>query len=408
MRRYTYLLLGAGLTAATAAETLRQHDLDGAIGMVGDEPYLPYYRPRLPGYVAGRIGRSTVLERPARWAERLRLDTFLGAPAVRVDVAARIVTLADGLRIGYDALLIATGARPRTLGVPGEALPGVHRMWSLADADGILADLDGVHQAVTVGGGFIGAELTESLLECGLEVTYLIRGPRWFYPYIDEPAGQLVMDELRDNGVDVRLNAEVAAIVADGGTDGRVAAVQLVDGTRLPAEIVTCSLGARFDVGFLEGSGIALSRGVLTNEWLETNVPGVWAAGDVADVYNPRVSARVKLHNTFSAGLQGRMAALGMLGRREQLLRVPQYGFRLFGLFFTFVGVQNSEAPGLESWTMSDPAERSYVRVFLHQGRFVGGLLVNSRRAGLVRRLVEEGASAPMDMAALFAARAYS
>ncbi len=405
MRRYDYLILGAGLAGATAAETLRQHNLNGAIGLVGDEPHLPYYRPRLPGYVAGRIGRATVLDRPARWAERLRVDAFLGTPAVRLDARERTVTLADGLRLGYGALLIATGARPRLLGVPGEALPGVHRLWSLADADGILADLPGARRAVMVGGGFIGAELTESFLERGLAVTYLIRGPRWFHPYVDEAAGQLVLDELRDSGVEVRLQAEVEELLPDA-QGGRVAAVRLTDGTLLPADLVSCSLGARFALGFLDGSGIALGRGVLTNEWLETNLPGVWAAGDVADVFNPRVGAHVKLHNTFSAGLQGRMAALGMLGRREQLLRVPQYGFRLFGLFFTFVGVQNSEAPELESWALHDPAERSYLRLFMHGGRIVGGLLVNSRRAGLVRRLVEEGAAAPADPAALFAGRA--
>src|SRR5579883_1397820 len=251
MRRYEYLILGAGLAGATAAETLRQHNLNGAIGLVGDEPHLPYYRPRLPGYVAGRIGRATVLDRPARWAERLRVDAFLGTPAVRLDARERTVTLADGLRLGYGALLIATGARPRLLGVPGEALPGVHRLWSLADADGILADLPGARRAVMVGGGFIGAELTESFLERGLSVTYLIRGPRWFHPYVDEEAGQLVLDELRDNGVEVRLQAEVEELLPDA-QGGRVAAVRLTDGTLLPADLVSCSLGARFALGFLD------------------------------------------------------------------------------------------------------------------------------------------------------------
>src|SRR5579885_1715324 len=221
MRRYEYLILGAGLAGATAAETLRQHDLNAAIALVGDEPHLPYYRPRLPGYVAGRIGRDTVLDRSPRWAGRLRLDTFLGTPAVRLDARQQAVTLADGLRLGYGALLIATGSRPRLLGVPGETLPGVHRMWSLADADGILADLSGARRAVTVGGGFIGAELTESFLERGLAVTYLIRGPRWFHPYVDAAAGELVLDELRDNGVDVRPGAEVEELVAGEGTTGR-------------------------------------------------------------------------------------------------------------------------------------------------------------------------------------------
>ncbi len=396
MRLYDHLIVGAGLTAATAAETLRAGDLDGAIGLIGDEPYPPYYRPRLPGLVAGHLSRDTVLERSERWATRLRVDMLLGQPAVALDTDAHAVTLADGTRIGFRKLLIATGARPRRLGVEGEELAGVHLLWKLADAEGIVADLPPQGRAITVGGGFIGAELTEAFLARGLDVTYLVRGPRWFAPYVDEVAGRLVEDELRLNGVDVRFNSTVRRFVAH---DGRVAAVELDGESRLAAELVTCSLGATFDLGWLAGSGLALGRGVLANEWLESNLPDVWAAGDVADVWHPRVGARVKLHNTASAGVQGRMAALGMLGRREQLLKTPQYGFRLFGLFFVFVGVQNSEAPDLDSWTFADPSERAYLRAFIHEGRFVGGLAVNSRHAGVLRRLVDQHARVPKDPA---------
>lgn len=399
MRLYDYLILGAGLAGSTAAETLRAGDLSGSIGLVGDEPHFAYYRPRLPGYVAGRLSRGAVLERSERWAERLRVDTFLGVAVARVETGERFVALADGRRIGYRKLLIATGARPRRLGVPGEDLAGVHRLWNVADADAILRTLPAARRAVTVGGGFIGAELTESFLERGLPVTYLVRGPRWFSPYVDEAAGAMVADELQQAGVQTRFNTEVAAFE---GAHGRVRAVVLASGETLPADLVTCSLGAAFDLGFLAGSGLELGRGVLTDEWLRTSVPEVWAAGDVADVWNPRVGGRVKLFNTASAGVQGRMAALGMLGRSQQLLKTPQYGFRLFGLFLVFVGVQNSEAPGLESWTQVNRAERSYLRVFMHEGRFVGGLLVNSRKAGLVRRLVEEHAAAPENPALLF------
>ena len=391
----------AGLTAAAAAETLRAGDIDGAIALIGAEPYLPYYRPRLPGLVAGHVGRATVLERSDRWATRLRVDTLLGQSAVALDTAARSLALADGGRIGYRKLLIATGARPRTLGVPGEDLLGVHRLWKLADAERIIADLPAAGRAITVGGGFIGAELTEAFLARGLAVTYLVRGPRWFAPYVDEVAGRMVEDELRLNGVDVRFNSEVARVIE---RNGHVAAVETLAGERLEADIVTCSLGASFDLGWLVGSGLALGRGVLVNEWLETNLPDVWAAGDVADVWHPRVGARVKLHNTASAGVQGRMAALGMLGRRTQLLKTPQYGFRLFGLFFVFVGVKNSEAPGLDSWTLADPSERAYLRAFIHDGRFVGGLAVNSRHAGMLRRLVDQHAPVPADPGTLFGA----
>ena len=402
MRLYDYLIVGAGLAGAAAAETLRAGDVNGAIGLVGAEPYPPYYRPRLPGNVAGHVPRATVLERDARWASRLRVDLLLGSPATVLDIAARSVVLADGTRIGYHALLIATGARPRLLGVPGETLHGVHRLWTLADADGIVRDLAGSRRTLVVGGGFIGAELCEALLARGLPVTYLIRGPRWFYPFVDETAGRMVEDELRLNGVDVRFDVEVARLE---GEAGRVCAAVASDGREFGGDLVACALGPTFDLDWLAGSGLALGRGVLTDEWLATNVPGIWAAGDIADVWNPRVGGRVKLHNTASAGLQGRMAALGMLGRREQLLKTPQYGFRLFGLFLVFIGLQNTEVAGLESWVHVEQAERAYTRLFLHEGRCVGALLVNSRRAGRVRRLIEEQSPLPADLSALFGSR---
>jgi NAD(P)H-nitrite reductase large subunit len=391
---YDYVVLGAGVAGVSAVEALRQGDRSARIALVGDEPYLMYYRPRLPGYVAGHLARASIVERDSTWAERRRVDALLGVDAIGVESHSRLVTLADGRRLRYRSLLLASGAEPRRLGIAGDGADGVETLWRLADADAMRARLPEVRRAVTIGGGLIGAELTEALCVRGVDVTHLCREPWWYFPYLDETGGRLVEAELRAHGVKARFGAEAAAIE---NRDDRVCAVQTRTGERLPADLVTYSLGPVPRLGYLAGSGIAVgAHGVLVDEWLRTSVDGVWAAGAVADVQNPVAGRRVNQHNVPAATLQGRMAALGMLGRPEQLLRVPQTGFRLFGLSLTFVGVLDCTDPSLES-LVCDRSPRSYARIFLREGRIAGGVLINSTHAGEVRRLVEEHAPAPAD-----------
>ena len=398
-RRFDYLILGAGVAGTTAAEVLREANRVADIGLVTDEPYLMYYRPRLPGYVGGHVALSQILERDASWARRLRLDLYQGGRVTALDPAAHTVTLASGRSLGYGRLLIATGARPRRLLVPGEELGGVSPLWSLADAERIRAHLPGARRAVIIGGGFIAAELIEAFRLRGLSLTHLVRGPRWFYPFTDEAAGEMVAGELAEVGVDARFNARVERLE---GADGRVTTVCTADGACIPAEIVTTSLGARWELDWFAAAGGRVGRGALTDEWLQTNLPDVWAAGDAADPLNPYTGTRTKTFNVYTAGVQGRMAALGMSGRPRQLQRVPWYGFRFLGLFFTFIGMVDTREPGLTDWVHADPEARSYTSVFLRDRRVVGGLLINSTVAGPVRRYAESGEALPVDPGLVF------
>lgn len=394
VRRFDFLVLGAGVAGTTAVETLRDEDRVADIALVTDEPHLMYYRPRLPGYVGGHVRLENILERDAAWARARRIDLFQPARAVRLDADARRVTLDDGRELGYGRLLVATGARPRRLNVPGEDLAGVHPLWSLEDAERIRAVAASARRAVVIGGGFIASELIEALRLRGIEVTYLVRGPRWFYPFTDSESGAMVEAELRAHGVHARFGARIAALE---GSDGRVRAVRLEDGEVMPADLVTTSLGARWEMQWFEAAGGRVARGALTDEWLRTDLSDVWAAGDAADPVNPRTGDRTKTFNVYTAGLQGKMAAFGMLGRPRQLQRLPWYGFRMLGLFFTFVGMVDVRDPTLESWIERDAEEGSYTHVFIRDRRVVGGLLVNSTLTGPVRRLAESGERLPDD-----------
>jgi 3-phenylpropionate/trans-cinnamate dioxygenase ferredoxin reductase subunit len=402
IRRFEYCVLGAGVAGTTAVETIREADRVADIALVTDEPHLMYYRPRLPGYVGGHVRLESIVERDAGWARMRRIELFQPACVSGLDSAARTVTLVDGRILRYDKLLIATGARPRRLGVPGEELDGVSPLWSLADADRIRAMLAHARHAVVVGGGFISAELVEAFRLHGIQVTYVIRGPRWFHPFTDEAAGAMVAEELRAHGIVARFATRVSEILGRGGA---VCGVRLDTGDVIPADLVSVSLGARWEMDWFTAAGGRMGRGALTDEWLRTDLDGVWAAGDAADPLNPSTGTRVKTFNVFTAGLQGKMAALGMVGTPQQMQRLPWYGFRLLGLFFTFIGMVDTRDPSLSSWTDLDPGERSYTRIFTRGRQVVGALLINSTLAQPVRRFAESGRVLPADPSLIFRRR---
>jgi 3-phenylpropionate/trans-cinnamate dioxygenase ferredoxin reductase subunit len=246
LRRFDYCVIGAGIAGTTAVETLRDGDRVADIALITDESHLMYYRPRLPGYVGGHVRLENIVERDPARARGRRIDLFQPAQVMALDPEQQIITLADDRTLGYRKLLVATGARPKRLGVPGEDLAGVTPLWSLADAERIRTALPAVRRAVVIGGGFIAAELIEAFRLNGIQVTYLVRGPRWFYPFTDAAAGRMVAEELRAHGVDARFNAGVDAITGDGD---RATGVRLEDGSEIRAGLVTTSLGARWEMG---------------------------------------------------------------------------------------------------------------------------------------------------------------
>jgi 3-phenylpropionate/trans-cinnamate dioxygenase ferredoxin reductase subunit len=212
----------------------------------------------------------------------------------------------------------------------------------------------------------------------------------------------MVADELHHHGVDAQFGVRVTEIT---GSAGHVTGVRLKDGSRIDADLVTTSLGARWEMGWFAAAGGRVGHGALTDEWLRTDLPDVWAAGDAADPINPRMGMRTKIFNVYTAGLQGRMAALDMLGTPEQLQRLPWYGFRLLGLFFTFIGMVDTRDRSLTTWIDHDPEERSYTRVFIRDRRVAGALLVNSTLAQPIRRYAESGERLPEDPALVFRRR---
>ena len=304
------VVVGASLAGGTAAATLRDEGFDGRIVLIGEEPELPYQRPPLSKtYLRGEASRETLLVRPDEWWRTNRVETMLGRRVETLDPNSRSVTLTDGEPIAFDRCLIATGVRNRPLDVPGGDLDGVVHLRSIADSDRIRAAATGARHVVVVGMGFIGAEVTASLRHLGVDVTVVevfetamdkVLGPR---------LGEVLASIHRDHGVTLRFNDAVTRF--EGA--GRVERVVTRDGDVIGCDLVVIGIGTLPATDGFDRLGLAPDGGVEVNARLETAVPGVFAAGDVASHAHP-VLGRVRVEHFDNAVKMGAHAARAMLG----------------------------------------------------------------------------------------------
>ncbi len=317
------VIVGNGIAGTTAARIARRRGFRGEVVLVSDEAPVPYSRPALMYVFMGHLkAAETKLYPDAFWpANGL---TLRAGRAARLDPAARTLHLERGDTLAYDRLLIATGSSPRPLGVPGDAL--AVRLWGLADVARLEAASAGVRQAVVIGGGLTGVELCEMLRARGISVTFLVREPRLMPRTLGPAESARVEAELTRHGVDLRLNASVAALEGQG----RPSAAVLADGTRVPCGLVAVAVGVAPNVDWLRGSGLVPedARGVPVDAHLRTADPHVWAAGDCAQLPDGRVEQL-----WYTARGQGGVAGCALAGQpRPYAPGVPYNSARFFGL----------------------------------------------------------------------------
>lgn len=382
------LIVGAGLAGARCAETLRAGGFDGDLRVVGAEPVPPYERPALSKeHLAGeRDAAALELRSRSFWSEQ-NIELLLGRRALSVDVAARTVRTDAGEDLGWDALVLATGARPHML--PGWAGPGVHTLRTLGDAAGLRAELGpGVRLAV-VGAGFVGTEVASTAASLGASVTLVDLTATPLERVLGPEVGALLASRYRESGVDLRLGAGVERL--ERGVDGRPRALVLADGSELPADVVVVAVGVRPEV---EGLPAAEPTGIATDACGRTAVPGVYAAGDVACAWHPLLGRRLRVEHWTSAAGQGAAVARAILGDERPFEALPYFWSDQFGLRLQYVG-------HAESWTRVelDGEPGSFVARYLEaDGAAVAALAVN--RPAEVSRLRAELAEAACEVAA--------
>ena len=317
-----HVIVGAGMAGASAAITLREQSPDARVTLIGAEETPPYERPPLSkGYLRGSVPFGKLLVRPAEFYADQRIDTMFGSPVCGIDAGRRIVQMADGGRVAFDSLLVATGARNRRARIPGIDLDGIVSLRTVRDADGLRARMAPGRKAVVVGMGFIGCEVAASLRHEGLEVTAIDPGPTPLFRVLGEAVGATLAALHQSYGVHTIFNDIVEAF--EGAE--RVECVVTKAGLRIACDLVVVGIGVEPVVDLLEGSGVPVDNGVVVDEYCAAGVPGIYAAGDVANHYHPVFGRRIRVEHWQNAQRQGINAARNMLGQRVPYDEIPWF-----------------------------------------------------------------------------------
>lgn len=373
-----YVIIGNGVAGTTAAEALRKGDPNSRIALIGEEPHPLYNRVALPPYLKQAVPLAKVMIKDLDWHRKLRIDLFLETRVTRIDLAGRAVHTNQGQAFPFDKLLVATGGTPRLFKVPGaEGVAGVHHFQTLDDTHRIIAAAAVGRRAVVVGGSYIAYELAEGFRSRGLDVVWLIRGPRFLRKVLDEAGGHLVDRIARAHGVEIIYGEEVASVEAKGG---RLHAVVTTGGRRLQADLVGAGLGLQLNTELLAGTGIDVDAGIVTDGCLTSSHTDVYAAGDVAQFFDVTVSAHHTMGTWNNAATHGRVAGHNMLGQRETYESIPTYTSGLFDSKIAVLGatpdLADDVSSRLEAAATIDEAERAYRRLFFLDGRLVGAVLI--------------------------------
>lgn len=334
-RNVDFLLIGGGVASAVAAETLRAEGAAGSILILCQEALPPYHRPPLSKRMLREDGEDQIFIHPESFYRDKAIDLQLGATAISIDTDTHVVTTEAGENIHYGKLLIATGAMPKRLSIPGADLSGVHTLRTKADAEAIRRDAGEARRAVVLGGSFLGMETAVTLADLGLDVVIVECGPR-LLPYIDSAELSAHFQTYAEaHGIEILLNDTADAFCGAG----RVRETETASGRRLPCDLVIVSIGVEPATEFLRGSNIALEDGrIVVDALLKTSAPDVFAAGDVAAFYDPVFGRRRHIEHWDNAVKQGRLAARNMIGRRLPYDEVSYFFCEIGDLGFNMLG----------------------------------------------------------------------
>ena len=372
--RQTIAIVGASLTGASAAATLREEGFDGRVVLLGAESQLPYDRPPLSkAYLRGATPFEKTLLRPAEFYREKDIELMLSTTVTRVDAEKRRLDLAGGERLDFDNVLIATGGRNRRFPIPGLDLPGVYDLRTVADADCIRAVIAPGRRAVVVGLGFIGAEVASSLRECGVEVVAIEPFKTPLFRALGEEIGHVVEGLHRDHGVDMILGDAVAALEGNG----RVERVVTRDGRHVECDFAVFGLGIEPAADVVAGSGVHVDNGIVVDELCRTNVPGVFAAGDVANHYHPVCARQMRVEHWQNGVKQGAAAARTMLGRGQTYDEVHWFWSDQYDANIQYAGFH---VPWDQVVVRGSLAERKFLAFFLTAGRVESAVAINQGR----------------------------
>ena len=388
VEKIKYLIIGGGIAGTTAAETIRRHDASGSIGIVSDEPHRLYSRVMLskPNFFLERIPFEQIWLKKDSWYAENDVGLIAGRRAAGLDAFKKTVTLDDGTPLAYEKLLLAIGGSPSKWDVPGSDRRGVLYLRTLDDARAIMAAVKTARRAVAIGGGFVSFEMCEMLRMAGIAVTLILREPYYWQPLLDESSGRMIERALENGGVKILYAAEVSRVLGGSAVTG----VALTNGAEIPCEMIIAGIGIFCPLEWIAHAGVAVNRGILANEYLETNQPDVWAAGDAAEFNDLILGERLQLGNWVNAQVQGRAAGANMAGQRQPFRMVSFYTTQGFGITIAFVGDVRPEKDRMII-PRGTPENGSYGRIIIKDGEVIGATLINrTAELAAISKMIEK------------------
>ena len=370
-----FLIVGASLGGASAAQTLREEGFDGQVVLIGDETELPYERPPLSkDYLMGKSGREKIYAHPGEWYQENNVELRLGQAVTGIDRAAKEVSLADGGRLPYSKLLLTTGSSPRRLDVPGADASGVHYLRRVDDSDAIKAAIEKSSRIAVIGAGWIGLEAASAARTAGLDVTVIEVAELPLLRVLGREVAQVFADLHAANGTGMLFGAHVSEITF---SNGRADGVRLADGGHIQADAVIVGVGISPNVGLAADAGLAVDNGIVVDASLRTSDQNIFAAGDVANAFHPHYDKHLRVEHWSNARHQPRAAARAMLGQEVSYDRVPYFYTDQYDLGMEYAGYVEPEGYDRVVFRGNVPG-REFIAFWLGaDGRVLAGMNVN-------------------------------
>jgi 3-phenylpropionate/trans-cinnamate dioxygenase ferredoxin reductase component len=370
----SFVIVGGGMAGAIAAQTLREEGFDGKITLLGQEPNAPYERPPLSkDYLQGKAARDSIFVHPEPWYAEHAVELSLDSAVTSLEPASRTVTTAAGERLSYDKLLLATGSKPRRLDVPGADLDGVYYLRNVEDSERIKIEFARAKRVVIIGAGWIGLETAAAARAAGLDVTLLVSGDLPLQ-HVLGPEAAPIFDELhRSHGVDLRYRTTAVELT---GRHGAATGVRLSDSTKIDADMIIVGVGVAPRTELAAEAGLKIDNGIVVDEHLRTTDPDIFAAGDIAQTYSPRLGRHIRVEHWANARRQGAVAAKAMLGQDAVDVR-PSYFFTdQYDLSMEYTG--DIGPAGYDRVIFRRYADSGQMIVFwLYEQRILAGMNIN-------------------------------
>lgn len=371
---YKYLIIGGGVSAYYAAQSIRERDKEGKLAIISKETVLPYDRTVLSkGYLEGKIKRESIFFKKQDFYDKNKIELILGKSVIKIDSNNNRVKLQDGNWFSYEKLLIATGGIPRKLNIEGSNLKGVFYLRSLEDCDIIKDWLNNTKKAVIIGGGFIGCEVAAVLAKKGIDVTMLEITPHLLSRVLDEEISIVIENFLKSKGVKILTNTSASRIL---GENGKIKAIETSDGQIIDAEMAIIGVGIIPNVEIAEDAGIKVENGIVTNEYLETNIPNIYAAGDIAMFYSTIFKKYMRVEHYDVAVKHGKIVGRNMTGERVPFEELPYFFSYIAELSIYVYGELNNKYHNIRRGELD--LKKGFLKFYFENGILNSVLSINT------------------------------